>query len=144
MRIKNKNYTGAELEIILDDFIKSGHSGVLKYFLSGQLLLESGNFEKASHFFKEGVNQKNDRSEISGLIGKSFEDKGAYMQALDFYNLNAEYSPDNYKAFEMRGKYFYREGEYKKALEDFENAKRLNPVSREIEIYIDLLKNSEK
>jgi len=98
-------------------------------FLAGQLLLESDQFAKAKEFFLKGLEEKKEQDVISGMIGKSFMQRHAFNEALEFFDLYVEGSTDNYRAYEMRGEYFYETGDLAKAQNDFERALLIYPGS---------------
>lgn len=140
LRIKNSNEGSAEKTRLAEKFVKTKPESSLKYFMAGEILLESGVHEKASEFFIEGMKMKKDKQYIAGQIGQAFEENGGPEHALDFYNLNVINTPEDYKAYEMRGNFFYRAGEFDKALSDYEAALKYNPGSLKIENIIETIK----
>lgn len=140
-RMRNSPEGNAEKLAEIKKFMNSGAVTSLKYFLCAQILLESGMFEDSRNYFIEGINLKGDKSGICGSIGKSFENEGAENIAMDFYNLNIEYSPDQAEAFEKRGDLFYKTGSTEKALEDYITALKLNPGNSKLQGYIKTLED---
>jgi len=133
-------------EMILKFFETHGNSdrdnGLLN-FLAGQLLLESGQFEKAKEYFLKGLEEKKEQELILEIIGKSFMQHNAFHEALEFFNLFVESSSGNYRAYELRGEYFYETGDLAKAQDDFEKALTIYPGSGFSENFLKKI-NSEK
>lgn len=136
LSIRNSSESISEKFEETKKFINSGTATQLKYFLGAYILLESGLFEDSRNYFMESINLKKDKSGICGLIGESFENAGTDEIAMDFYNLNIEYTPNMSEAYEQRGNLYYKTGNPEKAIEDYITALKLNPGNSKLQGYI--------
>ncbi|MBV6480286.1 MAG: hypothetical protein HGGPFJEG_03162 [Ignavibacteria bacterium] len=144
LRIRNSVKGNDEKLLQIKNFVNSGKSTLLKNFLAGQILLESGMYEESEKYFREGINLKTDKSVVCGLIGKSFENAGADNIAMNFYELNIEYNETDADAYEQRGNLYYRNGYSDKALNDYITALKLNPGNSKLKEYIKIIETKEK
>ena len=143
--LKLKDYTGnaTELENGIVKFSQqygSGPNKDLTDLLIGQLYLEAGEFDKAEEFFMKGMaSSKGNTGNTAGVIGRRFFNRGAYSQALHFFDMCAQLEPDDAVCYLNRGESYYKTNQMEMAKTDFQKALELDSNLTLARIYLKMM-----